>query len=526
MKTLSKAQILRYLILTAFLIIVLVAAYRHQSLGGGPSGAASIHAICPFGGIETLYQYIAGGEYLKRTNVSNFILLGGTTLLALLLGRVFCGWICMFGWIQEIPAKMGRWIFRRRFIVPPGIDRPLRYLKYVALLASIYFTWKLADLVISPYDPFAALAHLPAGIASVAEENLIGLIVLIATFVLSFFYDRVFCKYLCPMGAFLGIIYKLTNYKIKRNEETCIHCNKCTKACPVNIDVAKTESVTSAECINCLECVTACPKQKETLRPLALRKYMKPVLVGIAGVIIYVGIIEGADLAGVWKSKESNLAEVVEKGGILDPYSIRGFMTMEEIAKTFNVDINVLYKELGITLDKVPPTTQMKKVKEIDTRLGENSVRDAVARVTGYVKTESPSETVGSKAVAVQDTQKPETTAPVQKEQTHTVEAATPASKTPAAAGVTAPTAAQPVSKTSGYSEEKVTAMFEGKGAGEKTLTQISKENDIDMDYIRKRLAAKNFTAKEDETVKDIAGRYNTTPIQFLKTLLVDTPAK
>lgn len=518
MKKISTTQILRYVILTIFLIIVTVAAYKHQVLGGGPGGAASIHAICPFGGVETLYQYIAGGEYLKRTNVSNFILLGGTILLALLLGRIFCGWICMFGWIQEIPAKLGKWIFKKRFTIPSAIDKPLRYLKYVVLIASVYFTWKLADLVISPYDPFAAYAHLPAGLASVSEENLIGLIILFGTFILSFFYDRVFCKYLCPMGAFLAIIYKVTNYKIKRDEETCIHCNKCTKACPVNIDVAKLKSVTSAECINCLECVTTCPTKKDTLKPFVLRKYVKPLIVGLAGVIIYVGIIEGTDLAGVWKSKETNLTEVVVKGGVLDPYSIRGFMTMEDIAKTFKIDINVLYKELGISFDKIPTTTQMKKVKEIDTRLGEDSVRDAVAKITGFIKgqTTAPAEPEKTK----QEEGKP--TVPSTKQTTPATKETAPAVKTPAPAAIPSAPATQ---KTPAYTEEMIKAQFEGKGVGEKQLSQVAKENNIDMEYIKKRLSANNFSMKEGETIKEIAARYNTTPIEFLKKLLVENPS-
>jgi len=524
MKKISTTQILRYLVLTAFLVIVTVAAYKHQTLGGGPGGAASIHAICPFGGLETIYQYIAGGEYLKRTNISNFILLGGTILLALLMGRIFCGWICMFGWIQEIPAWLGKWIFKKRFIVPLAIDKPLRYLKYVVLFVALYFTWKMADLVISPYDPFAAYAHLPAGLSSVAEESLIGLIILFGSFILSFFYDRVFCKYLCPMGAFLGIIYKVTNYKIKRDEETCIHCNKCTKACPVNIDVAKLESVTSAECINCLECVTVCPTKKETLKPFVLRKYVKPLIVGIVGVVIYVGIIEGTDLAGIWKSKETNLAEVVVKGGVLDPYSIRGFMTMEEIAKTFKVDINVLYKELGISFDKVPPTTQMKKVKEIDSRLGEDSVRDAVAKITGFVKGQSLAPAEPAKTSPVSSTEKPVEPAPATKQTTPVTKETAPAVKTSTMAP-TAPPTAPATQKTPVYTAEMVTAQFEGKGVGEKTLTQVAKENNIDMEYIKKRLSAKGFTMKEGETVKEIAARYSSTPIEFMKQLLVEGPS-
>ena len=67
-----------------------------------------------------------------------------------------------------------------------------------------------------------------------------------------------------------------------------------------------------------------------------------------------------------------------------------------------------------------------------------------------------------------------------------------------------------------------VKAQFEGKGVGEKTLTQVAKENNIDMEYIKKRLSAKNFSMKEGETVKEMAARYNTTPIEFMKQLLVE----
>ncbi len=87
----------------------------------------------------------------------------------------------MFGWIQEIPARLGQWYFKKRFTVPSTIDKPLRYLKYIVLVVSIYFTWKLADLVISPYDPFAAYAHIPAGLGEMFDEYFIGTMILFGT---------------------------------------------------------------------------------------------------------------------------------------------------------------------------------------------------------------------------------------------------------------------------------------------------------------------------------------------------------
>jgi ferredoxin len=429
----------------------------------------------------------------------------------------------MFGWIQELPARLGKWIFKRRFTIPLTIDKPLRYLKYIVLFAALYFTWKMADLVISPYDPFAAYAHLPAGFASVFDEYLIGAIILFGTVILSFFYDRVFCKYLCPMGAFLGIIYKVTNYQIKRDEETCIHCNKCTKACPVNIDVANLKSVTDAECINCLECVTVCPTKKETLKPFVLRKYVKPLIVGIAGVIIYVGIIEGTDLAGIWKTKEGSLAEVVAKEGALDPYSIRGFMTMEEIAKTFKIDINVLYKELGISMEKIPATTKMKEVKNLDTRIGENTVRDAVAKITGFVKGQPSIQTEPTKTIPASSNEKSVKAAPTTEKAPFSTKETAPAVKALSVSPGNAP--ATPAAQKTPATEEMVKAQFEGKGIGEKSLAQVAKENNLDMEYIKKRLFSKSLSMKESETIKEMAARNNTTPIEFMKILLVEAPS-
>ena len=59
---------------------------------------------------------------------------------------------------------------------------------------------------------------------------------------------------------------------------------------------------------------------------------------------------------------------------------------MEEIAKTFKIDINVLYKELGISLDKIPAATKMKELKNFDKRMEENTVRDTVAKIIGFTK--------------------------------------------------------------------------------------------------------------------------------------------
>jgi polyferredoxin len=379
----SGVQISRIAVLAFFLILITFAATMHQIIGGGPDGVPSIDSLCPFGGLEIVYKYLSSaGEFIKRTNVSNFILLGGTMVLAVVAGRFFCGWICMIGFLQELFGKIGLKLFKKRFVVPVRLDKPLRFLKYLILFAVIFLTWRTGELIIRPYDPFAAYAHIPAGL-SVFQDLFWGMMVLIVSLVASMFVDRFFCKYLCPMGAFLGIINKMSIFRIKRQDSTCIHCSKCSKICPVNIDVEKTDTVRSSECINCMQCITVCPTvEKKTMTANMAGRFLRLAVIIIIGLGIYLGIVGISMVTGIWKTQESSLKETVTEGDVLNPDNIRGFMTMEDIAKTFNLNINDLYGKLGITKKNVPVTTQMKKVGELAAKdgkvVGEAEVRNAV----------------------------------------------------------------------------------------------------------------------------------------------------
>jgi len=76
------------------------------------------------------------------------------------------------------------------------------------------------------------------------------------------FFQRIFCKYLCPLGAFIAFLAPLGMTAIERNTKSCTQCLACDKVCPVNIQVSRLNKVTSLECIQCQECVNVCPEAK------------------------------------------------------------------------------------------------------------------------------------------------------------------------------------------------------------------------------------------------------------------------
>ncbi len=87
------------------LILATYLAVLHQIKG--VLGAANAHVYCPFGGLESLYQFLAAGGYIPKIMPTTMILLLVTVILAIVLNRAFCGWICPLGTLQMIFDRIG-----------------------------------------------------------------------------------------------------------------------------------------------------------------------------------------------------------------------------------------------------------------------------------------------------------------------------------------------------------------------------------------------------------------------------------
>jgi len=232
-------------------------------LGGGLPyiPALSLHAICPFGGVETLYNLFTVGNYVQKIQASSVIILSISLLLAVLFGPVICAWVCPLGSLQEWVGLMGKKIFKRKYnhFVDPKMDKVLRFFRYVVLIWVLYVTARSGTLLFKNVDPYFALFNFFTG-----EVALGALIILGVTILGSLFIERPWCKYACPYGAVLGLSNKFRIFKIKRTSSTCINCKKCDNVCPMNITVSDQETVSDHQCISCMKCTSenACPVKK------------------------------------------------------------------------------------------------------------------------------------------------------------------------------------------------------------------------------------------------------------------------
>ena len=251
-----------------FFALIALIAINHTLVETGAGipllSSASLHAVCPFGGVETLYTFIASGFLIKKIHDASLVLMGIGIFMAVLFGPAFCGWICPLGTVQEWVSAIGRKIFRRRFnhFVPVKIDNVLRYARYGILTWVVYVTATSGTLVFEAYDPYFALFNFWS-----SEVAPTALAILVVTLVLSVFVERPWCKYACPYGAFLGVFNLFRVFGIKRAESTCKADGACSILCPMNIPVDTKTVVRDHQCISCLECTSeaVCPVAKTVL---------------------------------------------------------------------------------------------------------------------------------------------------------------------------------------------------------------------------------------------------------------------
>lgn len=211
---------------------------------------------CPIGSLQ---GFLSGLKFRFPYYVVGLLIFFGA-----LLGRAVCGFLCPFGFLQELLHKIPGVPKQNHF----RFDRQLRKLKYAVLILLVIVLPSVYALT-----PFFCKYLCPsgtiAGILLAARDGMIRsqlggifvwkLLVLLWIAAVCLIIWRPFCKYLCPLGAIYGLFNKVALYRNELDRDKCVSCGKCARVCRMGIDPSREPN--SAECIRCGDCVHACPTQ-------------------------------------------------------------------------------------------------------------------------------------------------------------------------------------------------------------------------------------------------------------------------
>ena len=213
---------------------------------------------CPIGA----FQAVVGSSKFKFT----YYITGFFILLGVLLGRFICGFLCPFGWFQDLLHKIpGKKLSTAKL-------KPLRYLKYVILVVFVILLPAFVTNSLGMGDPFFCKYICPQGVLegaiplALANSGIRAALGHLFTFkftilalfiILSILFYRPFCKWICPLGAIYSLFNKVSFLKIQVDHEKCVGCQKCSRVCKMDVNVVDTQN--HPECIRCGECMKACP---------------------------------------------------------------------------------------------------------------------------------------------------------------------------------------------------------------------------------------------------------------------------
>jgi len=201
-------------------------------------------------------------------------------VLVLLLGRVWCAWLCPLGLPQDLLTKLRRRLKIPYYELSPTVSTVLHQMKYVGLFLIIVYALALST-------PLLGLAHFRSSLGLpyehldpnralyVYSQETVGLLPLstvvpilsIGTtilFIVCCFKIRRFWCHICPAGAFMSFFNRKALIHIKKDHSKCTRCRICARVCPTEVrkvyEERVDENVTIAQCIHCYSCVQACPE--------------------------------------------------------------------------------------------------------------------------------------------------------------------------------------------------------------------------------------------------------------------------
>ena len=215
-------------------------------------------AACPLGSLQ-------GAFSAQRSTL--YYMCGILLLYSILFGRMICGWLCPFGLIQELMHKIPTPKLKKS-----PVTRILSFFKYVILVFFVFIVPIMYAFRDTPLPAFCKYIC-PAGtleggiglLSNAVNESYFSMLgplftwkflLMVSILVGSIFVFRLFCRFLCPLGALYGLFNRISLFGIRVEKHKCTNCGLCQAKCKVDI-----RHPGDQECISCGACVSVCPTQ-------------------------------------------------------------------------------------------------------------------------------------------------------------------------------------------------------------------------------------------------------------------------
>lgn len=294
-----------FLALNAWIGVQFYAWVRYYETGGQSTFASrppGVEGWLPIASLMNLKVLVETGTMPRLHPAGMFLLIAFLTI-SWIFRKSFCGWLCPVGTISEYLWRLGHETFGRNYRLPRKLDVALRSLKYILMGLFLYAVGGMSAIAIRAFleGPYGLVDDVKM-LNFFRTVGLAGGIVLALLVLASVFVQNFWCRYLCPYGALMGLVGMASPLRIRRQENLCIDCTKCAKACPSSLPVDRLINIRSAECTACLECVAVCPAEGALMLAAPSRRRVPAWGVAAGVAAIFLGVCTYAQWTGYWRT--------------------------------------------------------------------------------------------------------------------------------------------------------------------------------------------------------------------------------
>ena len=250
---------------------------------------------------------------LKFIHILGFAAIGFIiiTLLTLLFGRVYCSTICPFGILQDAISFISRKFRKKKRY---KYSKPHSVLRYVLLALPVLLLILGSVYLINLLDPYSNFGRIFSDLfrpVAIGINNLMAslfqkmniyaiypvavkkmniatlwfpLAILFLVVWMAAFHGRLYCNTICPVGTLLGLLSKVSIFRVKFDDASCTKCGKCAVVCKSECINIKEMEVDFSRCVGCFNCIQACPSESINYKSGRKRKpAIEPVTVTNTG---------------------------------------------------------------------------------------------------------------------------------------------------------------------------------------------------------------------------------------------------
>ncbi len=300
------------------------------------SRPAGVEGFLPIDAMLALRHWLTS-RVIDPVHPAGLAIFMGICIMSLVVARSFCSHMCPVGLLSELAGRLGIRLTGRSLKLPSWLDVPLRSIRFLLLGFFVWAVW----FAMTPHQVEAFLNSPYARVVDAkmwlffAHPSRTTIAVLGVLLVGSVFVRDLWCRYLCPYGALLGLLGRLAPFKVNRDNKFCTDCRACTRACPAQLAVHSLNRVASIECTACQDCVAACPVPGCLAvgppRGVGRTKWLRPARAMVLAGGLYLAVIGVFWMTGHWQTSVTETEYQRRLREIDEPlYTHVGGMTMQE----------------------------------------------------------------------------------------------------------------------------------------------------------------------------------------------------